>query len=598
RLTIVAPRDGEQVATGVPVPVTAVGVGRFGGITDVQMLVDGQPAGESRLVFLRPPEADEEVRHHFEVTFSPGRHVLVVQDLTDPAVMSPPITVMAGDAAAGIAWVAPAEGAEFPDGRPISLSVEATDPNGLLFRVEFFIKDGGKIGESVFDCPQCRLRPGATIPHRLLWLNPPPGRHALIARAVRADGTTIESPVRNITVRTRQALPLMVVRRLPDSYEAGKPFLVRLVVTPRFDVAAYVIEELPPFALPAPGIPGLDSPFWHAVNISDGGMLDPLTGKVKFGPFLDREARTLTYELVPNMTVELAQFGGVGVADGVSFAILGDQELRAPVRHPADREPADDSLSASELTAYAAAWQREQDWPVGPNPIPVDYVTRAAALWKGGERYAFDPLAGPPPFCWSNGGVEGPAARGTAGPALLGGLATRTEEALPDGGVRVTIRLTPVPGVRAFAVEDRVDVASTVTGVTADGVRSPGGTVRWGPYFGDSPVEVTYGIAAGSAGGSRGGVASFDGQSVAIYGVPAPPDAGPRLMGVDALHDGSRLVTLESDGATPEAYELEASADLQSWTPVGRFSAAGATGFIRDAAAGDSGPRFYRAVRR
>jgi len=600
RLTIVTPRDGEQVPAGIPVPVVVVGVGRFGGITDVRLLVDGQPAGESRIVFIRPPEADEEVRHEFEVTLSPGSHVLEAQDLADAAVISPPVTVVAGESAGQIIWIAPAEDARFAEGDPIPLEVEAVNPGGLLFQVEF-LANGEKIGESLFSCPQCRLRPGARIPHSFVWTQAPAGRHILSARAAQADGTYVLSSPRAIEVLPDTPRALEVVRRLPKTYEAGTPFTVQLLVTPRPEVAAYVVEELPPFALPAPGTPGQeDSPFWNVVNVSDGGVLDPLTGKVKFGPFLDPQPRRLTYEMVPNRTVDVARFEGAGIADGVAFPTGGDRELRASVRHPADRDPGDDSLSATELTAYAAAWQREQTWPMGPNPIPVDYVTRAAALWVGGERYAYDANAGPPPFCWINGGTNDAGEEQSPPPNPLGGLALRKEESLADGTRRVTLRVVPAPGVRAFAVEETLPGVGAPVSVISDGVYSLGSRVlRWGPFYGQIPVELGYSIAGGAGDSTGRGVASFDGQSVAVRDdVQALDDTVPRLVGVDDLQDGSRLVTLESGAASPGSYELQVSTDLKHWTPVGNFNGSTLTGFLRDTGAADSAARFYRAVQR
>jgi len=39
------------------------------------------------------------------------------------------------------------------------------------------------------------------------------------------------------------------------------------------------------------------------------------------------------------------------------------------------------------LDVLCAAWKLGQVWETGPNPIPIDYVTRAGFLWKTGEAY-------------------------------------------------------------------------------------------------------------------------------------------------------------------------------------------------------------------
>jgi subtilisin family serine protease len=68
--------------------------------------------------------------------------------------------------------------------------------------------------------------------------------------------------------------------------------------------------------------------------------------------------------------------------------------------HPADADQ-DWYLRINEVTAYGAAWQRGDTWPVAPNPIPESYVNRASFLWKAGERYLYDQNVGAgAPYFW------------------------------------------------------------------------------------------------------------------------------------------------------------------------------------------------------
>ncbi|MCW5558393.1 MAG: hypothetical protein KIT22_11255, partial [Verrucomicrobiae bacterium] len=176
----------------------------------------------------------------------------------------------------------------------------------------------------------------------------------------------------------------------------------------------------------------------------------------------------------------------------------------------------------------------------------------------------------------------------------------RSEESLSDGTRRVILHIIPVPGVRAFAVEEIPAAGSTLVSVTSEGVyNSDSHVLRWGPFYGDATTALDY-VVRGDAGAGPGrGVASFDGQSVAIRAAARKPGGiGPRLIGVDALHDGSRLVILESGEASHGSYELQVSSDLTHWSPVGNFTVGGLAGFIRDAGAGNSNARFYRAVKR
>ncbi len=71
-------------------------------------------------------------------------------------------------------------------------------------------------------------------------------------------------------------------------------------------------------------------------------------------------------------------------------------------RHPADINPPDNRLTQQEVIAYAAAYKRGETWPEGPNPIPLDYMVRAAALYLRGETYRRDPGIASPPLWWVN----------------------------------------------------------------------------------------------------------------------------------------------------------------------------------------------------
>jgi hypothetical protein len=72
------------------VEVQAVGVGREGGITQVELLLDGAPIAKSQIFFIRPPSVDEPVYHQFNLDPPPvaGRHRLKVREVGNPALES------------------------------------------------------------------------------------------------------------------------------------------------------------------------------------------------------------------------------------------------------------------------------------------------------------------------------------------------------------------------------------------------------------------------------------------------------------------------------------------------------------------------------
>ena len=81
------------------------------------------------------------------------------------------------------------------------------------------------------------------------------------------------------------------------------------------------------------------------------------------------------------------------------LALLALGATRAPAE-PLTPHPADTNgnwrLTIAEVTAYAAAWRQGRTWSQPPNPIPIAYVTNAAALWKRGELYVYDGTVNPP----------------------------------------------------------------------------------------------------------------------------------------------------------------------------------------------------------
>jgi len=76
--------------------------------------------------------------------------------------------------------------------------------------------------------------------------------------------------------------------------------------------------------------------------------------------------------------------GNVRIGDGT--VDIGAYEQCTTDPHPADSN-ANWVIEAGEFGAYAAAWTNRVAWPSGPNPIPMDYVTRAGYLLENGGTY-------------------------------------------------------------------------------------------------------------------------------------------------------------------------------------------------------------------
>ena len=104
-------------------------------------------------------------------------------------------------------------------------------------------------------------------------------------------------------------------RQMQRYYSPGQPAAVTIKVNAGPGTAAWAIEEQVPAG-------------WQAIAISDGGCLDPVHRKVKWGPFQQAKSAALTYQLLPPQNPAGATtVSGVGSFDGFDVGVLGRSEL-------------------------------------------------------------------------------------------------------------------------------------------------------------------------------------------------------------------------------------------------------------------------------
>ena len=427
-----------------------------------------------------------------------------------------------------------------------------------------------------------------------VWKNVPAGEYSLTAVARTTSGKSIGSaPLRLVVVTAEPAF--FVTRHLPASYASGAPLKVSLKAAPDTKSGSYAVQDYPPKG-------------WTVANISNGGGWDAARGAVKFGPFLDGQSRSLSYDVTPGSDfVGEGRFSGLASQNGHESKIGGDQVISGTLQvHPADNGPRDWSIGLNEVTAYGAAWKSGAKWLVGPNPIPLDFVTWAGALWRTGEGYRYDPSAGVAPLCWVN---EHAVGKPVAAPNLdlspgdFAAAIQRLREiqsfvaanlVVANSGSQLRVWTAPGVGVGVHALEVAMPPGVTATSISDEGVLDPArGVIRWGPFFDGTQRQLTALIGGAPTAGCAA-ILSSDGSSVKVPVVPIdgvfPP--APHIAEVRRLPDGS--VQLFVVDVPQQGSALEFSDDLVNWHRFASTVQGAGCDVHRDNDADESQHRYYR----
>ncbi len=462
--------------------------------------------------------------------------------------------------------VRPADGATFIQGESVPVVVEAGDRDGIA-KLELLV-DGAVVASVEGPRLETQLRDLAL------------GGHLLLGRAMdNSNLVSTSAPVR-ILIRHRDAV-CFVKRNLPETYAPGVTLTVELRATPPEGTHAYAVEDEPPAG-------------WQVGEISHNGVFDPVNRKVKFGPYTDSENRLLTYRVTPPASASgRYTFAGSSSVNGALYPICGDETLEPMQQyHPADVNE-NFTIVLSEVTAYAAAWKSGDTWPVPPNPIPLNYVTRAAMIWRRGEHYVFDPSQGPAPACWVPSG-------GSAG-GMLSAMAAATAERLipefqPGINAQVQVIANPPSTAASYAIEEKPPRGWTVANISHDGVfDADTGVIRWGVFFDATPRTLSYTVTPPAGVGCLGdfnGEFSHDGSLLAIVSASVVVEA-PTPIQITGVAAGLDSVALDITGPVGQTAVIESSSDFVNWTEVQSiFIPDGEVGFKTEPTA--SGALFYR----
>ncbi|MBM3881249.1 MAG: hypothetical protein FJ387_16250 [Verrucomicrobia bacterium] len=594
-LEITAPKSGQEFVAPARVPIELTAVDPNGSIRRVEFFANGESIGVSEIL-TRDVDRPGWPRYHrleWKVAAA-GRYTLTATaaDAGGHRVVAPEVTIAVKPALEPtLRIVAPHSGEVLVDPPEIKILARLANTTHETRPVAFYANDRF-LGHSirVAQGPDDPAGERPQVEHYFIWPTPPAGEYALVAKVTDAAGVALVSPPVKIVVRRHEPPVALVVRELPDRYAAGVGFRVNLHAHPGPAVQSYAVQDHPPRG-------------WEVTGIGAAGAWDRAVGAVKFGPFLDGQARLLSYEVTPPPNaVGPAEFAGQASADGVLTRVTGDHLVWAEVRHPADRAVADNALSLDEVTAYGAAWRLGEAWPTEPNPIPIGYVTRAGALWRGGEVYLFEPKAGPAPLWWINPPQVN--ASGSPRDLVTTGFALRELPSSFTAGqpAVVTVRVFPAEVTRAFAVEEQLPPGTLADEISDEGrLDLDRRAIRWGPFHEAHARVLTYRLTATESPTPRSfaGLASFDGYDfrIASRDEPKAGDTRPQIVRLWPLADGSLQLTVVGELATP-GYDVEVSTDLLHWTKTGECQPGNFSFVFADAAASGAGHRFYRVVRR
>lgn len=323
--------------------------------------------------------------------------------------------------------------------------------------------------------------------------------------------------------------------------------------------------------------------------------------------------------------------GGYGVT-AVAINTKGEKVLSEPLRlavtgviapprhhrHPADATPADDSLSAEEIGAYAAIWRAGAKFGPDSALVPTAYLTRAAFLWRAGGTYLFNPAVGPLPLAWISTDPKAEPRPGIdflppGGTTDVGGVIpprlpmsyVLAELFHPTGETRhpFLVRSGPAANTRSHALEIHFTEGTDLVEISDAGVFDPAtGILRWGPFHDDAPRRLTATLVSTTLFRFRG-FGSFDGRDVPLVeitpttGTPGGDGEAPRIATVNSLGNGGMQLIVIGGSATTET-DIEISTDLTHWTRIARTPGSADATVQMDDDAGQAPVRFYRAIRR
>lgn len=311
----------------------------------------------------------------------------------------------------------------------------------------------------VFDPRSNRIRWGPFTDNTVRTLSysiSPPANEA--RQAVSFSGFGLFDQTAELTTGSNQVtcLQSVISRTLPVAYVGGVTFQVIDAVRPAAAVRSYAVEEPIPVG-------------WLVTDISNSGVFDPILGRIKWGPFLDRNSRDLRFRLTPPVGAnQSVSFTGTGYFDNRLVSVGGATELSAALNTAVRQLPSAyrPSQPFSVLLRFVPinsvrAYSVEETVPVG---WQVSNITQGGVFDEVTSRLKWGPFTDHTTRSISYRVTPPLDARGAM---IFEGLAAFDTTLVSVGGsnlIQRAINTLPVADSQAVTLLENTSAAITLTG--------------------------------------------------------------------------------------------------------------------------------------
>ncbi|MFO1499253.1 MAG: Ig-like domain-containing protein [Verrucomicrobiota bacterium] len=239
---------------------------------------------------------------------------------------------------AGLELLRPQNGSVYSPGETIEIVVQAKPLENQPGKLQILV-DGNVLASG--PPPQLSAK----------WEAVSAGTHVMTGRTIDAGGNEILSQSAKLLVLGTEVTGF-VRRELPPTYNPGEKLKVELTFDPALGNSPYALEDQPPAG-------------WIVSDISDGGVFDPATGKVKFGLIAGDAPYAVSYMVTPPPDANGYQkFLGATSAGGSLAEVSGNRTIASAT--DASRPPkAEENVSFRRVGLQDGHVQLELAGPAG-----------------------------------------------------------------------------------------------------------------------------------------------------------------------------------------------------------------------------------------